>query len=138
MNNTKDNRPFTQDTAIKFHMSGEVINPWYESLIDDAVKIRDRRIKREQEQKERFKDHVIREELSMANTKRTIIRNGQSVSCFGKWRSDSNAMCVWSFEDGFVDTGCFADGADTWEEAVEKMTVYTQRIGATLDEMQAC
>lgn len=51
MINTKYNRPFTQDTAIKLHMSGEVINPWYESLINDAVKIRDRRIKREQEQK---------------------------------------------------------------------------------------
>ncbi len=80
----------------------------------------------------------MQEHEEYLDMKRTITKNGQSVSCFGKWRKGSNAACVWSFADGYVDTGYFADGADTWAEAVEKMTAYTKKIGATLDEMQAC
>ena len=47
--------------------------------------------------------------------KRTITRNGQSVDCYGIWKWDSNAVCVWETDEGGED-GYFVDGAKTWEE----------------------
>ena len=66
--------------------------------------------------------------------KTTITRNGQSVDCYGEWREDSNAMCV--FDDESFD-GAYADGAANWTEVVEKLTDYAKRNGTELIEMTA-
>lgn len=63
-----------------------------------------------------------------------ITKNGQTVACYGVWRDDSNAQVV--FEDEEYD-GIWAEGADSWEEAVEKLTAYAKRIGTTVIEIAA-
>ena len=65
----------------------------------------------------------------------TITRNGQTVSCYGKWEEDSNAMCV--FEDEDFD-GPWCEGADNWTEAVETLTAYAKKNGTALLELVAC
>lgn len=70
------------------------------------------------------------------NLKETVItRNGQEVYCYGEWREDSNASCI--FEDEWLD-GIWAEGARTWTEAVEKVTAYAKRENTVLIEMIAC
>ena len=64
-----------------------------------------------------------------------ITRNGQRVECYGEWREDSNAACV--FDDESLD-GVYADGAKSWTEVVEVMTEYAKRNGTTLVEASAC
>jgi len=72
----------------------------------------------------------------MTNIQETIItRNGQKVYCYGEWREDSNASCI--FEDEAFD-GFFADGACNWTDAVEQVTAYAERMGTILIEMVAC
>ena len=72
----------------------------------------------------------------MANLRETIIkRNGQEVYCYGEWREDSNALCI--FEDEELD-GIWADGATCWTDAVEKVTAYAERKGTALIEMVSC
>ena len=72
----------------------------------------------------------------MASLKETIItRNGQEVYCYGEWREDSNAMCI--FEEEELD-GFFADGARNWTDAVEQVTAYAKRVGTVLIEMVSC
>ena len=65
----------------------------------------------------------------------SITRNGQKVTCYGEWKWDSNAECV--FEDERCD-GIFADGADNWTEVVEIMTAFAASRGTVLVEMSAC
>ncbi len=64
-----------------------------------------------------------------------ITRNGQRVECYGEWREDSNAACV--FDDEGLD-GVYADGAQNWTEVVEVLTEYAKRNGTTLVECSAC
>lgn len=72
----------------------------------------------------------------MPNLHETIItRNDQEVYCYGEWREDSNALCI--FEDEELD-GIWAEGAANWTEAVEKVTAYAQRVGTSLIEMVSC
>lgn len=66
---------------------------------------------------------------------KVITRNGQSVECYGEWREDSNAVCV--FDDEMLD-GVYADGAPNWTVAVETVTAYAKAHGTELLEMQAC
>lgn len=65
----------------------------------------------------------------------TIHRNGQSVDCWGKWEEDSNCQCVFSDERH---DGIWADGAENWTEAVEKLTAYAERNNIELIELVAC
>ena len=65
---------------------------------------------------------------------KTITRNGQVVECYGKWREDSNAHCV--FDDESLD-GVWCEGANTWTEAVEKITAIAKRHHTTLIELTA-
>jgi len=67
--------------------------------------------------------------------KQTIKRNGQAVECYGEWLEDSNAECV--FDNEYLD-GVFADGANSWEEAVETVTAYAKSKGTTAIQMTAC
>jgi len=67
--------------------------------------------------------------------KQTIKRNGQAVDCYGEWHEDSNAECV--FDNEYLD-GFFADGATSWEEAVEIVTAYAESKSTTLIQMTAC
>jgi hypothetical protein len=67
--------------------------------------------------------------------KQTIKRNGQAVECYGEWLEDSNAECV--FDNEYLD-GVFADGANSWEEAVETVTAYAKSKGTTVIQMTAC
>lgn len=64
----------------------------------------------------------------------TIVKNEQAVDCYGDWQEDSNAECIFDNEhlDGF-----FADGAKSWEEAVETVTAYAKSKGTTLIQMTA-
>jgi hypothetical protein len=72
----------------------------------------------------------------MSNLQETILyRNGQKVYCYGEWREDSNASCI--FEDEVFD-GIWADGATCWTDAVEQVTAYAKRNGTILIEMVAC
>jgi len=64
-----------------------------------------------------------------------ITRNGQTVQCYGEWREDSNCVCL--FDDETLD-GIYADGAESWIDAVEKLTAFALRMGTTLIELQAC
>lgn len=67
--------------------------------------------------------------------KKTITRNGQTVDCYGKWQEDSNCICV--FADAMLHA-VYADGADNWADAVEKLTDYAKRNGTELLELIAC
>ena len=68
--------------------------------------------------------------------KQTIERNGQAVECYGEWLEDSNAECI--FDDEYLD-GFYADGATSWEEAVEIVTAYADsKNGASVIQMTAC
>jgi len=67
--------------------------------------------------------------------KQTIVRNEQAVDCYGEWHEDSNAECV--FDNEYLD-GFFADGATSWEEAVETVTAYAKSNGTTLIQITAC
>ena len=67
--------------------------------------------------------------------KQTIVRNEQAVDCYGEWLEDSNAECV--FDNEYLD-GVFADGANSWEEAVETVTAYAKSKGTTVIQMTAC
>ena len=67
--------------------------------------------------------------------KQTIVKNGQAVECYGEWLEDSNAECV--FDNEYLD-GVFADGANSWEEAVETVTAYAKSKGTTVIQMTAC
>jgi len=67
--------------------------------------------------------------------KQTIEKNGQAVECYGEWLEDSNAECV--FDNEYLD-GVFADGANSWEEAVETVTAYAKSKGTTVIQMTAC
>jgi hypothetical protein len=67
--------------------------------------------------------------------KQTIVRNEQAVECYGEWLEDSNAECV--FDNEYLD-GVFADGANSWEEAVETVTAYAKSKGTTVIQMTAC
>ena len=67
--------------------------------------------------------------------KQTIVKNGQAVECYGEWHEDSNAECV--FDNEYLD-GVFADGANSWKEAVETVTAYAKSNGTTLIQMTAC
>lgn len=68
-------------------------------------------------------------------SKTTVItRNGQKVHCYGEWREDSNASCVFADED--LD-GLWCDGAANWTEVVEKLTAYAKSEGTTLEELVA-
>ena len=72
----------------------------------------------------------------MSNLNEVIItRNGQQVHCYGEWREDSNAMCI--FEEEELD-GFFCDGARNWTDAVEQVTAYAERNGTILLEMVSC
>lgn len=72
---------------------------------------------------------------NMGITKTTITRNGQTVDCYGEWRDDSNASCV--FDDESLD-GIWADGAGNWTEVVEELTTYARREGTELVELVVC
>tara|TARA_R100000656_G_C3857075_1_gene108975 strand:+ start:226 stop:435 length:210 start_codon:yes stop_codon:yes gene_type:complete len=65
----------------------------------------------------------------------TITRYGMTVRCYGKWEQDSNAACV--FEDEYFDN-VWAEGASTWNEAVEIVAGYAQDKRTMLIEMVAC
>tara|TARA_R110001632_G_scaffold227342_1_gene361812 strand:- start:92 stop:301 length:210 start_codon:yes stop_codon:yes gene_type:complete len=67
--------------------------------------------------------------------KQTIVRNEQAVDCYGDWHEDSNAECV--FDNEYLD-GFFADGAISWEEAVETVTAYAKSRSTALIQMTAC
>ena len=67
--------------------------------------------------------------------KQTIEKNGQAVECYGEWLEDSNAECV--FDNEYL-AGVFADGANSWEEAVETVTAYAKSKGTTVIQMTAC
>lgn len=67
--------------------------------------------------------------------KQTIVKNGQAVDCYGEWHEDSNAECI--FDDENLD-GFYADGATSWEEAVETVTAYAESKSTTLIQMTAC
>ena len=72
----------------------------------------------------------------MSKPKKTIItRNGQTVWCYGEWRWDSNAICV--FGDESLD-GVWCDGAANWTEVVEELTAYAKSEGTTVEELSAC
>ena len=65
--------------------------------------------------------------------KQQYTANGQTVDCYRTWDPESsNASCV--FENEEFD-GVFADGADSWQDAVEQMTAYAARNGTVLIEM---
>ena len=61
--------------------------------------------------------------------------NGQTVSCYGRWREDSNAECA--FDDEEFD-GIYADGGRSWKDVVEKLTKYAERNGTELVQLVAC
>lgn len=63
-----------------------------------------------------------------------ITRNGQTVFCYGTWREDSNAQCV--FDNEGLD-GVWCDGAANWTEVVEELTAYARRNGTKLIELSA-
>tara|TARA_R110002124_G_scaffold187023_1_gene354444 strand:+ start:289 stop:498 length:210 start_codon:yes stop_codon:yes gene_type:complete len=64
-----------------------------------------------------------------------IVKNDQEVECYGEWEEDTNAECI--FDNEYLD-GFFADGADSWDEAVEIVTAYAKSNGTTLIQMTAC
>ena len=64
-----------------------------------------------------------------------ITRNDQRVECYGEWREDSNAHCV--FDDERYD-GIYCDGAANWTEVVETLTAYAKRNNTELVEVSAC
>ena len=63
-----------------------------------------------------------------------ITKNGQTVQCYGEYREDNNYACV--FEDEELD-GVFAEGASSWEEAVDVLTQYALDNDTVLLELQA-
>ena len=67
--------------------------------------------------------------------KQIIIKNDQEVECYGEWHEDTNAECI--FDNEYLD-GFFADGANSWDEAVEIVTAYAKGEGTTLIQMTAC
>jgi hypothetical protein len=67
----------------------------------------------------------------------TITANGQTVDCYGEWRWDSNAACVFEDSDGDVFEEAYCDGADTWQEAVEAVTKYAVESGYIVVELVA-
>jgi len=62
-------------------------------------------------------------------------RRISEVDCYGEWREDSNADCV--FDNEWFD-GIWAEGAESWEKAVEIVSAYAKRNGVVLLEMTAC
>ena len=65
----------------------------------------------------------------------TITRNAQSVDCYGEWKPDSNCHCV--FDDENLG-GIYADGAESWTQAVEILTAHAARKHTVLIELSAC
>lgn len=64
-----------------------------------------------------------------------ITKNGQTVDCYGEFHLNNNYLCT--FEDEECD-GVYADGAESWEEVVDKMTQYALEAETELVEMVAC
>jgi hypothetical protein len=57
------------------------------------------------------------------------------VECFGTWKEDSN--CATVFDEEWMD-GIWADGAESWQEAVDELAEYALRCGTLLIECSAC
>ncbi len=70
---------------------------------------------------------------------RTEIKyKGQSVTCFGEWREDSNCLIVGDWPDGDELEEIFADGADNWTDAVHKIIDAPVLEGCEIYELKAC
>lgn len=61
---------------------------------------------------------------------------GQTVDCYGEWKWDSNAVVVVEDENGDVWDTVFADGAENWYDAVQR--VINAMPECKVIEMQAC
>jgi len=74
----------------------------------------------------------------MTQSTRDIRRNGMTVSCWGTWKEDSNALCVGEYADGSELEEFFCDGATCWADAVEQITRWAKAHGHEVVQMEAC
>lgn len=74
----------------------------------------------------------------MPACKTTITRNNMTVDCYGDWKEDSNCLVVGDYASGEEMEEIFADGAESWADAVEQLTAWAARCGHTIVELQAC
>ena len=68
----------------------------------------------------------------------TINYKDQIVQCFGEWDWQSNCLVVGYEPDGTEIEDIFADGANDWYDAVQRIVDSPMYYGATIIELQAC
>ena len=64
--------------------------------------------------------------------------NGQEVHCFGVWRWDSNCLVVGTMVNGDEFEEIWAEGADSWVEAIKILEPWAKRIGLVIEELTTC
>lgn len=62
----------------------------------------------------------------------------KGIDCYGPWRYDNNIAVLGYDEEGNEFEQIYADGADSWEDAVNKLTKWADDVGITIVELQAC
>jgi hypothetical protein len=61
-----------------------------------------------------------------------------AIDCHGEWHSDNNILVLGYDEEGNEFEQIYADGADSWEDAVNKISKWADESGITVLELQAC
>lgn len=62
----------------------------------------------------------------------------RGVDCYGDWREDSNCAILGYDEFGNELEEMYADGASSWEDAVDKILKWADDAGVTVLELQEC